>query len=648
MPLRLRNLIILSLLCTFVSVVINPTSSLTDTSSFAQDINRPQILTSKNSPDSASLLAVDKGESASRALMGAPSPITNYTITAFLQDWSHNVTGHTIITYVNHAEVAFSELYFHLYPNAFLPEGGMEIFDVMYTGQPLGYTIAGIDQTVLAVDLVGGSGPGLLLPNGIVTLTIDWQVTVPESGDRFGWLNRTDPFDFLAYNMGNWHPIVAVYDDRGWDTKPYSHMGESFYCDVATYNVTVTVPADYIVAATGELQSIQADTTTKDWHFTTGPVRDFTWCASPNYDTASLLTQGINVTSYYVADHSLAGARVLEVAEQCLEIYGNLFGPYPWESLAIVEADIWAGGMEYPQLVMIGLPLYWNPEGLSSLAYVTAHEIGHEWIPFTIGTDSYTEPWIDEGFASFTEYVWIEYSYGLVERMNYRQTDLDQYWDYVDSEGDKSVNQSMAYWQTADWYAYGRIVYAKSALLLDMLRHQLGNQTFYEAWQYIYSETIHQNIRTHSLQDLFEVAIGESLDWFFNPWIYGSGVITLGIGAYTLQQNESGWVLTFQLQQYQPTPVRLRVPVSVNFGLSSDIAWVWMEAQSITTHELLLSASPVQLTLDPERLLVCQYQLDFIFLGLFPGALIPLAIGGVVAAAVLVGVIIFVRQRRSK
>jgi hypothetical protein len=645
LALKIRNVRNSAMLCTLCLALLFPLIAPSIIPSFPEGatpltISSSEQILSESSPPPNSLIA-----STHRAPMAAPSPITNYTISAFLEAGSHTVNGETKIDYVNHADVSFSELYFHLYPNAFLPDGRIDVLDVICNSSPLDYTIMGDDDTVMEVDLVGGSGPGVLFPDEWVTLTISWQVLVPESQDRFGWYQRTEPFEFLGYNMGNWHPIVAVYDDRGWDTKPYSHMGESFYSEVAIYNVTITVPADYVVAATGELQAIHTGISTRDWHFVTGPVRDFTWCASPDYEMESILSYGVNVSSYFVADHITGGERVLDVAIDCLRIYGDLFGPYPWASLAIVEADIWAGGMEYPQLVMIGLPLYFNPDGLSSLAIVTAHEIGHEWIPFTMGTDSYSEPWIDEGFASFCEYAWVEYVYGATTRANYRQTDLDLYWEYVESEGDKIINQSMAYWQLSDWYAYGRIVYAKAALVYDMLRHQLTNQTFYLAWNYIYSEAIHQNLRAISLQHLFEDAVGESLDWFFDPWVYGSGVVTLGLGGYSIQPNLSGWQISVQIIQYQPTPVRLRVPIAVTYGAHSTEIWVWMEAQSISTHTIVVPEFPLQLILDPARLLLCQYQSDMALLSFAPGSPIPLAIGGVVGAAIVAGAVIIYRRR---
>jgi len=109
-----------------------------------------------------------------------------------------------------------SALYFHLYPNAFQPQGWIEIFDVLFNDTSLTYTISGIDESLLWVDLVSGSGPGMLVPGQNVTLDLIWQIMIPERFDRFGVTIETEDFDFLAFNLGNWHPIVSVYDERGW------------------------------------------------------------------------------------------------------------------------------------------------------------------------------------------------------------------------------------------------------------------------------------------------------------------------------------------------------------------------------------------------------------------------------------------------
>ncbi len=205
----------------------------------------------------------------------------------------------------------------------------------------------------------------------------------------------------------------------------------------------------------------------------------------------------------------------------------------------------------------------------------------------------------------------------------------------------------MAFWETTDWYAYGRIVYAKSALVYEMLRHQLGDETFYQAWQNIYEQALHRNIRARALQEYFEAAANESLDWFFNQWVYGSGVITLSLGAISVQQDFAGWTITFELLQEQSVPIRLRVPVGITFSTRAELFWVWMEADSTSTHVITVSEFPLMITLDPQQYLLCQYGISSVNLTIAPGSPVALVITGVAIGGIIVGVVILLWRRRQ-
>jgi len=553
--------------------------------------------------------------SSGQMLSKAPHPLTNYTIEAVLQTSTQTVSAKTLVNYVNHAPVSLDEVIFHLYPNAFHPEGYITIESVRYAGSNLSYSISGVDSTILNVSLVTSPAPGLLLPNANVTLELNYQIKIPNRPDRFGWYHVTSP-ELLVYNLGNWHPVVAVYDERGWHTAPYIFNFESFYSEAAAYDVHITTPENYVIAATGELQTVTIGSGTRTWHWATGPVRDFTWCASPHYQTSSILVDGINVTSYHLAIHSVGGQRSLQIANQCLDVFGSLFGQYPWPSLRIVETLSAGAGMEYPQLVMISEGLYDDSSILSPFEMVMAHEIGHQWIPFAIGTDSYTEPWIDEGFASYAELVFIEYVYGSVERQNYRREKFDSYWFFVKEWGDDSINRSMDYWDTHTGYL--DIVYDKASLVIDMLRNQLGDTTFYQAWKHVYQQAIHRNLRATELQSLFEEAVGEPLDWFFDHWVFGSGVITLNIGNATTHQDAEGWTVVFQLSQAQDTPIVLRVPIQVVTTEDIELVWVWIDAVPVTNITLTISTLPLWVNLNPEDLLLVQCDIRTVYLGELP------------------------------
>jgi hypothetical protein len=637
-----------AILSLFLLVLVFPLlpASVRDGSSLAASVREEPVSTAGRVMSSASRF------SSTGASPGSPSPITNYTIVAVLEDVTHIVEAELTINYVNHASVSLDELVFHLYPNAFgTSGGGIEMNSVLYAGDNLTYAISGADNSLLTVDLVTAPGPGLLDAGENVTLVLSYEVQIPNVADRFGWYQSSAPQPMLSYNMGNWHPIVAVYDERGWHTAPYWEFGESFYSDVATYEVHLTVPDAYEVAATGELQGTTTGAGTRTWHWLTGPVRDFTWCASPDYATYSASVNGVNVTSYHAAGHAAGGQRVVQVAAQCLPVYGGLFGPYAWPSLRIVEVEFGAWGMEYPQLVMIDKSLYGDLSEMSNLELTTAHEIGHEWVPFSIGTDSYTEPWIDEGFASFTEYCFAEYVYGSAERRILREYDLSAYWGFALGYGDECINQSVAYWQSQSAYAYVRSVYMKAALVYDMLRYELGNATFYEAWHYVYEQALHQNIRARDLQRLFEEGAGQSLDWFFNPWVFGSGVVTLSVGGATTYEDSAGWTIVFQIYQAQTSPIALRVPVHISTTGGTVVIWVWMNAEPVTTCQISVPTFPSALSLDPEQLLLCRYGTTTVPIGLSPASLLfrqLLVVGAVVLVVAGALTYLWYRRRHAK
>lgn len=532
-------------------------------------------------------------------------PLTNYTISVKLNTTEHTVSGETRAEYVNYANVSLSEVVFRLYPNAFKPDGNITIFSIRHAGFNLSYTVHGVDMTILTVDLVTAPGPGAIAPGANITLDLEYVVYVPRKPDRFGWYSTSFPEEFLVYNLGNWHPIAAVHDERGWNTPPYVFNFESFYSEVASYEVYVEVPEEFTVAATGELQTVTSNSGRQMWHWKTGPVRDFTWCTSPNYHTSNIHVNGVNVTSYYTTSHQAGGQRVLQTANKCLSIFSDLFGPYAWSTLSIVETSLASAGMEYPQLVMINHHLYDDPSTLSPLESVTAHEIGHEWVPFTVGTDSYAEPWIDEGFASYTEFAFLEYSYGSEERQSHRRNELESYRFFVYEWGDDTINQSMDYWVQSPGYL--DTVYNKASLVIDMLRHQMGNNAFYEAWKYVYQTALHKNIRASDLQRFFEESVGEPLGWFFNQWIFGKGVITVSLDEASTYDTGVGWTVNFTLNQAQDDKIRLRVPIQILTTNSSELFWVWMDTAPETGVSLSVSSQPLRLILDPEELLLCWY-----------------------------------------
>ena len=275
------------------------------------------------------------------------------------------------------------------------------------------------NETTTKVDL---SEP--LAPGKTATFDIAWHFLVPEHGaDRMGR-------DGALYELAQWYPRMSVYDDvRGWNTEPYLGQGE-FYLDYGDYNVAVTVPAGYIVAATGALQNpaevltpteisrlaaaaksatpvriVTADelksgaarprlTGTMTWRFAARNVRDAVWAASPDYQWDASSYKNSMAFAYYRPAAAFNWDDAADQARMSIMEYSERWFPYPWPQISAVEGPI--SGMEYPMLAMEDVS-----KDKFGLYNVVTHEIGHQWFPMIVGSNEREYMWQDEGFNTF-------------------------------------------------------------------------------------------------------------------------------------------------------------------------------------------------------------------------------------------------------
>jgi hypothetical protein len=263
-----------------------------------------------------------------------------------------------------------------------------------------------------------------LAPGQATTLAIAYHFDVPEHGaDRMGR-------DGALYEIAQWFPRAAVYDDvRGWNIEPYLGQGE-FYLDFGDYNLAITVPAGYIVAATGALQNAaevltpaqvarlaaaaRTDTVVRvvtaaelasgaarprttgmlTWKFRAENVRDAVWAASPEYQWDATSWRGIMAFAYYRPQAAANWSDAADQSRMSIEEYSERWFPYPWPHISAVEGPI--TGMEYPMIAMEG-----QGREVYDLFNVVTHEIGHMWFPMIVASNERTRMWQDEGFNTF-------------------------------------------------------------------------------------------------------------------------------------------------------------------------------------------------------------------------------------------------------
>jgi hypothetical protein len=495
-----------------------------------------------------------------RSGSGSPGPKywqqrADYDLKATLDTAAKTLHGEMTLKYTNNSPDTLRFVWFQVEQNAFKNgslnsyvfapdsrfgarnfEGGdmIERFNQVTAAKktPLKMRVEG---TVMKVDLATPLAPGQ-------TATFDaaWHFLVPEHGaDRMGR-------DGSLYELAQWYPRVCVYDDlRGWNTEPYLGQGE-FYLEYGDYNLSVTVPAGYIVAATGtlanpaevltptqisrlaqaaksatpvhivtqdELKSGAARTRktgTETWRFTAKSVRDAVWAASPDYMWDASSWNGHMAFAYYRPSAVDTWKDAADMSRMSIQEYSERWFQYPYPQITAVEGPI--SGMEYPMVAM---------ETKSADKYelynVVTHEIGHMWYPMIVGSNERMHMWQDEGFNTFINY--FSEARRFPEKGTYEARvahDREQVEAYMQHNADEPLEINP---DRIDPNLLGENAYVKTAVGLSLLREEiLGPQAFDESFR---EYTRRWAFKHPSPSDFFktmEDVGGKRLDWFFREW----------------------------------------------------------------------------------------------------------------------------------
>ena len=248
------------------------------------------------------------------------------------------------------------------------------------------------------------------------------KVRVPDTNWRFGRIGA------MAL-VGNAIPVLAIHDDLGWHLDPYTPHGESFYSQVGSFHVTFIAPKALKLATTGTLTSWEVHHGVRTSNFDADQVRDFAWASGPLEEEEGMSPSGVLVKVWWMDPISQAQAdSMLATGMPAMAAHAERFGQYPYQEIDVVLGNFTQfGGMEYPQLVMS------DPS-----VGVLVHEMAHQWWFGVVGDDEYTEPWLDEAFATYATDLY----YGNDEQncpLNWpsdtaRVTNPMAYWDLHTSE----------------------------------------------------------------------------------------------------------------------------------------------------------------------------------------------------------------------
>lgn len=491
-----------------------PDSPATDAATAAPAVptaDRPQPPTAQASPlnappDDRNLYAaglIEAEQGVLDTLSGAPVYHMEFTIA----DSMSALEGRQAVTYTNQEDVELAEVYFHLHPKTL--DGAIAVSDVAVDGLAVE---AAVEEAVLRVPL-----PAPLPPGGKTTIAMRFVTTVPtDIGRNYGVLAYYD--DILA--LAHFYPMVAVYDDEGWNLTPPDVQGDLTYSDAAFYLVRVTAPAETVLVGSGVIAAEESGGDRQTVTYALGPARDF-YLAAGDFALVSDTVGETTINSYAPAALADGAALALDVAAAALADHNERLGLYPYTELDIVTTPTSALGIEYPGLI-VGTVRMYDMEGVTGdgrpyaaiLESTTAHEVAHQWFYNLVGNDQLDEPWLDESLASYSTYRYYVTRYGQAGADRYFGTFYDRFARTAD---DMPIGLPVAAYDGGE---YGAFVYGRGPVFVRTLEEYMGRDTF-DAFLREYSGRYRWQIAgTEAFRAAAEEYCGCDLGPMFAEWVY--------------------------------------------------------------------------------------------------------------------------------
>ncbi len=555
-----------------------------------------------------------------------------YNIDITVTPPSRTVKGSETILYVNNSPDTLRNPNIKLFMNihkAGAPRDGGASADYLTSGMHIdavkadGKSVKWADNPSVFTNR-GLKLPKPLAPHDSVLLTFDWHYDVSVESNREGMLDSTT--FFLAY----FYPRVAVYDDyAGWDRMTFSD-GKEFYSDFNDYTLTVNVPKNFVVWATGDLQNpqsvLQADylkkyqesltsdslihvatlvdmtdrkvTTQNDrnsWVFTATNIPDVALAFSDHYvwDASSVIvdkTTGrrASVQSAYM-DTAADFRQMVDFGKHSLDWFSNNWPgvAYPYSKSTIVQGF---ADMEYPMMV--------NDNTTSDpdfSRFVVEHEIAHTYFPFYMGINETRYGFMDEGWATALELLIGTSDVGAEKAENlFKQFRVTRWINDPSQEEDMPITTPS---NNLNGPGLGNNAYGKPALGYLAVKDLLGDVVFKKAL-HIYMDRWHSKHPTpwdffYSMND----GAGKNLNWFWHNWFFTNGYIDLAVEK--VEKNRKGYALNVKNIGGFFAPVDVKIDYEDGSKETIHLTpEVWQKNSSAAIVPILTKKTIKSLTLD--------------------------------------------------
>lgn len=486
----------------------------------------------------------------------------DFEIHTELNPKDNSITSYETVTYINNSPDTLDFIYFHLWPNAYKNKktalskqmafngdgklhfnakkvgGYIDSLDFQINGEKISWEY---DKKHIDICKVFLNEP--LLPGKTIEITTPFYVKLPEDISRMGQADS-------AYQITQWYPKPAVFDENGWHQMPYLNQGE-FYSEFGNYDVYITVPKQIVVAATGNLNNDEelewleelnlieeigrniknpAKGSKKTLHYSEENIHDFAWFCSDKYyvDIDSIKTPNENKTvktwAMYTDENYFTWKKGTKHVKSGVKYYSEWVGDYPFNNCTAVEGALSAGGgMEYPTITVISA---------TSIESVIVHEVGHNWFYGILGFNERRYPFLDEGINSFYDH---RYSYEIKNEFPF----FGPISETKNKHDNKAMSQ-LAYMIPAFFdmdqpmnlhsedyskITYGTIIYEKMPEALIYLENYLGREDFDIAMKSFYEKWKFKHPQPNDFETHLRNSTDKNLDWFFDGIIETNGKV---------------------------------------------------------------------------------------------------------------------------
>ena len=494
-----------------------------------------------------------------------------YKININFDHESHQFLGDQNLIYYNNSRDTITKVFFHLYFNAFQPSSMMDVRSrslpdpdrrvmdrisklnedeigfhkikkIQQNGKDLKYHVQG---TILEVELIDP-----LLPNESTEFYMEYFSQVPVQIRRSGRNNK----EGIDYSMAQWFPKIAEYDRKGWHAHPY--IAREFYAPWGDFDVSISINKNYIIAATGILQSKVKEKNNYIWNFKVKNVHDFVWAADPDYvhDILKVDSENLELHFYYLEtneDMVKNWKRLQEDASKAFKFMNKIFGKYPYTKYSIIQGG--DGGMEYPMATLIT-----GERSYPSLLSVTIHEALHSWYQMLLGTNESYLAWIDEGFTSFAQNITQIYLFNDIYKLdlvNPLKKSYERYYSFIKSGLEEPLSTHSDHFSTNQAYGVGS--YTKGAMFLMQLGYIIGEDILFKALKRYYNEWKYKHPDEYDFIRIMEKESGIELDWYIDYWI--NTTHTIDYSLEIKEKNENKISISVNKIGKIPMPIEIEV-----------------------------------------------------------------------------------------